>query len=173
LVDKDVDHSETAARLRDDLVDRFIAGEIGLNRHDVCVLLSLLSGLGEFGETLGGGVDRPYREPFPKQTQHEFAADAAGSRGHNRRPLLFAHPPLALDHDDAARSRSAKRLHLAVTAMVIGMPFVVVFQWPNSSAPISASEPARSRQAPSYRGLWLDRQRHRGGRELSNCDSSS
>src|SRR5271155_672746 len=70
IVDKDVDHPETAARLGDDLIYRLIAGEVGLDRHEVGALLPLLHRLGERGETLGAAVDRRDLEPFAEQAQH-------------------------------------------------------------------------------------------------------
>jgi len=50
IVDKNVDHPKTAARLGDDLFDRLVAGEVGLDRHEVGALLPLLCRSGEVGE---------------------------------------------------------------------------------------------------------------------------
>ena len=91
IVDQDVDHPETGARLGDDLVDRLVVGEVGLDRHQIGAVLPLLRRLGEFGKTLGGAVDRRDLEPLAEQAQHQFPADAAGGTGHNRNALLFAH----------------------------------------------------------------------------------
>ncbi len=68
IVDKDVDHAETGARLGDDLIDR-LHGEIGLDRHEIGALLPLLRRLGKLGETVGGAVDRRDREPLSKQAR--------------------------------------------------------------------------------------------------------
>src|SRR5580658_8996366 len=43
IVDKDVDHPETAARLGDDLIDRLVTGEVCLDRHEIGAVLPLLS----------------------------------------------------------------------------------------------------------------------------------
>jgi hypothetical protein len=58
IVDNDVDHPEAAARLGDDLVNRFVAGKICLDCHQIGALLALLHHLGELRETWGGAVDR-------------------------------------------------------------------------------------------------------------------
>jgi hypothetical protein len=50
--------------------------------------------LGQLGETLGGSVDRRYSESLAEQSQHQLAADTAGSTRNNRHALLFAHPLL-------------------------------------------------------------------------------
>jgi hypothetical protein len=91
IVDQDVDHPETAARLVDDLIDRLVAGEVGLDRHQIGAVLPLLCRLGEFGEALGGAVDRCELEPLAEQAQHKLPADAAGGTRHNRHALLLAH----------------------------------------------------------------------------------
>jgi hypothetical protein len=48
IVDQDIDHPETAARLVDDLIDRLVAGEVGLDRHQIGAVLPLLCRLGKF-----------------------------------------------------------------------------------------------------------------------------
>src|SRR5438067_2639680 len=94
IVDKDVDSPKTAARLRDDLVNRLVAGEVGLDRHQVGALLPLLRRSGQLGETLGSSVDCRYFESVAEQSQDQLAADTAGSTRNNRHTLLFAHPLL-------------------------------------------------------------------------------
>ena len=96
IVDQDVDRPETAARLGDDLVDRLVAGEVRLDRHQVGAALPLLCRSGELGKTLGGAVDRRDLEPVSEEAQHQLPADAAGRTGDQRHALLFAHrlPPV-------------------------------------------------------------------------------
>jgi hypothetical protein len=52
--------------------------------------------LGQLDETLGGSVDRRYFESLAKQSQHQLAADTAGSTRNDCHALLFAHPLLLL-----------------------------------------------------------------------------
>jgi hypothetical protein len=58
IVNKDIDHPETVARLGHDLIDHLVTGEIGPDRQEARAAWPLLHRLGEFGETLGGPVDR-------------------------------------------------------------------------------------------------------------------
>src|ERR1700730_4743361 len=104
IVDKDVDHPETAARLGDDFIDRLVAGEVGLDRHQIGALLPRLHRLGELGETFGGAVDGSDLEPRAEQTQDQFAPNAACRAGYDRRALLPAHR-LLLSFSVIANSR--------------------------------------------------------------------
>jgi hypothetical protein len=71
--------------------DRLVAGEVGLDRHEVGSLLTFLHRLRELVETLGGAVDTGALEPLAEQTQHHRSAGAAGRAGHDCHALLLAH----------------------------------------------------------------------------------
>ena len=109
IVDKDVDHPETAARLGDDLIDRLVAGEIGLDRHQIGALLALLRRLGELGETLGGAVDRRDREP--RQAGPAPAPGRCRRLRRSRSPraaVRSSSPPFGSSHDGATRGHAAQ-----------------------------------------------------------------
>ena len=101
IVDQNIDGPETAARLGEDVVNRPIAGEVGLDRHQVGAVLVPLCCTREIGETLGSSVGRSHGEPLAEQAQHNFLADTASGTGNDRDALLFAHRslPLAFRHD--------------------------------------------------------------------------
>src|SRR5262249_22915882 len=137
VVDQDIDHPETAARLGDDLVDRLVASEIGLDRHQVGAVLALLRPLRELGETLGSPVDRGDLEPLAKQAQHQFPTDAARGTGHDRHALLFAHRFLLL-----TRQGFYSRLPPS-TGMTVPLTKVIVVASPRITAATSSGSAMR------------------------------
>ena len=94
IIDQDIDKPEAVARLGNDLVDRLVACEIGLNRQQIGGLLPLLHNLRELGETLCGSVNRSDLDRVAEQAQHQLPADSTSGACDKRYALLFAHRPL-------------------------------------------------------------------------------
>src|SRR5262249_24895427 len=113
IVDQDIDHPKTATSLGDDLVDRFVAGEIGLDRQQIGALLPLLSRLRALTKTVGRAVDRRDLEPLAEQAQHKCPTDTAGSASHDSRTPLLAHLLLPSSSATTLRHRAIPRKEIA------------------------------------------------------------